>query len=116
MARFTAQINDDLNLPRAMAVTWDLVRSDVPAATKQATLWQFDRVLGLQLSTWPPAETVVPEALMALLQQRQQARAEQRWQDADAPREQLKAAGYTVDDTPQGPRLHSQQLGRNIDH
>ena len=85
------------------------MRSDVPAATKQATLLQFDRVLGLQLTTWPPSETVVPEALMALIQQRQQARTEQRWQDADALREQVKAAGYTLDDTPQGPRVRSQQ-------
>jgi cysteinyl-tRNA synthetase len=115
MARFTAQINDDLNLPRAMAVMWDLVRSDVPAATKQATLLQFDRVLGLQLPRWQPSEAVVPEALMALLQQRQQARAEQRWQDADALRQQVKVVGYTIDDTPQGPRVHSQPLRTDIE-
>jgi cysteinyl-tRNA synthetase len=90
-----------------MAVTWDLVRSDVPAATKKATLLQFDRVLGLQLTSWQPFEAVVPEVLMALIQQRQQARAEKRWQDADTLREQVKAAGYTIDDTPQGPRVRS---------
>ena len=53
-----------------------------------------------------PLEEAVSEALMALVQQRQQARAEKRWQDADALREQIKVAGYEIEDTPQGPRVH----------
>jgi cysteinyl-tRNA synthetase len=43
------------------------------------------------------------------VQQRQHARAEQRWQEADALREQVQAAGYDIDDTPQGPRLRSRR-------
>jgi cysteinyl-tRNA synthetase len=109
MQRFTEQINDDLNLPRAMAVTWDMVRSGLPAATKKATLLQFDRVLGLRLTKWQPPEEAVPEALMTLVQQRQQARAEKRWKDADALREQIKVAGYEIEDTPQGPRVQSRK-------
>ena len=107
--RFTEQINDDLNLPRAVAVTWDLVKSDLSAATKKATLLQFDRVLGLRLTKWQPTEEGVPEALKAFIQQRQQARAEKRWKDADALREQIKVAGYEIEDTPQGPRVHSRK-------
>jgi cysteinyl-tRNA synthetase len=34
--RFAAQVNDDLNLPRALAVVWDLVKSDLPDSTKKA--------------------------------------------------------------------------------
>jgi cysteinyl-tRNA synthetase len=105
--RFAEQINDDLNLPRAVALTWELVKSDLPAPTKKATLLQFDRVLGLRLAEWQPAEAVVPDAILLLVQQRQQARAEERWQDADGLREQVAAAGYAIDDTPQGPRLRS---------
>jgi cysteinyl-tRNA synthetase len=106
MQKFTEQINDDLNLPRAVAVTWDMVRSGLPAATKKATLLQFDRVLGLRFTEQQPLEEAVSEALMALVQQRQQARVEKRWQDADALREQIKVAGYEIEDTPQGPRVH----------
>jgi cysteinyl-tRNA synthetase len=108
--RFTAQINDDLNMPRAVALTWELLRSDLPPPTKKATLLQFDRVLGLQLAEWQPAEAVVPEEILVLVQQRHQARAEKRWQDADALREQVKAAGYAIDDTPQGPCVRAQPL------
>jgi cysteinyl-tRNA synthetase len=107
--RFTAELNDDLNLPRAMALTWELVKSDLPPSTKKATLLQFDRVLGLRVAEWRPAEAVVPEAIMALVQQRQHARAEKRWQDADALRERVHAAGYDIADTPQGPCLRSRR-------
>jgi cysteinyl-tRNA synthetase len=110
LTRFTAQINDDLNMPRAVALTWELLRSDLPPPTKKATLLQFDRVLGLRLAEWQPAEAVVPEEILVLVQQRHQARAEKRWQDADALREQVKAAGYAIDDTPQGPCVRSQSL------
>jgi cysteinyl-tRNA synthetase len=103
--RFAAQINDDLNMPRALAVIWDLVRSNLDAATKKATLLHFDQVLGLGLAGWQPAETPVPDAVMSLVQQRQQARIEKRWRDADALRAQIKAAGYEVEDTAQGARV-----------
>jgi hypothetical protein len=71
--RFTEQINDDLNLPRAVAVTWDLVKDDLPMATKKVTLVQFDRVLGLRLAEWQPPEDVVLEAIMTLVRPRQHA-------------------------------------------
>jgi cysteinyl-tRNA synthetase len=110
LARFTAELNDDLNLPRALAVTWDLVKSQLPVATKKATLLQFDRVLGLGLAEWQPMEAIVPDAIVALVQDRQRARAEKRWRDADRLREQVKAAGYEIADTPEGPRLRPQSV------
>jgi cysteinyl-tRNA synthetase len=105
MDRFLVQINDDLNMPRALAVAWDLVRSDLPPASKKATLLEFDRVLGLRLAGCQPATAVAPDDILALVAQRQQARQEKRWQDADALRGQIRAAGYEVEDTPQGPRV-----------
>ena len=97
-------------MPRAAAFTWELVRSELPPPIKKATILQFDRVLSLRLAEWQPAEAVVPDEIMALVQRRQQARAAKRWQDADALRKQVKAAGYAIDDTPEGPRVRSQPL------
>jgi cysteinyl-tRNA synthetase len=106
VGRFAAQLDDDLNLPRAVAVMWDLAKSDLPDAAKKATLLQFDRILGLGLAGWRPAETIVPDNIWQLVQQRQQARAAKQWQIADQLRGQISAAGYKVDDTPQGPQVH----------
>ena len=105
LEEFLARINDDLNMPRALALTWDLVKSDLPAPAKKATLLEFDRVLGLRLEEWQPAEAAVPDKILALAEQRQQARQEKRWAQADALREEIRAAGYEIDDTPEGPRL-----------
>jgi cysteinyl-tRNA synthetase len=104
--RFAAQVNDDLNLPRAVALVWDLAKSDRPDATKKATLLQFDRVLGLGLADWQPAETIVPDDIWQLVQQRQQARAAKQWRQADQLRVQISAAGYEVEDTLEGPQVH----------
>jgi cysteinyl-tRNA synthetase len=57
LARFTEMINDDLNLPRATALTWEVVRADLPNGVKKATLLKFDEVLGLGLADWKPLDT-----------------------------------------------------------
>ncbi len=103
--RFQKEINEDLNMPRALALTWELVKSELPPATKKATILQFDRVLGLRLAEWQPKEEAVPGEILALVEQRTQARKEKRWQDADSLRKQVTEAGYEIEDTPQGPRV-----------
>lgn len=105
MDKFTTYINADLNTPRALALAWDLAKSDLPAPTKKATLLEFDRIFGLRLGEWQPVEEIVPDEIMTLVEQRQRAREENRWQDADALREQIRAAGYEIDDTSQGPHF-----------
>jgi cysteinyl-tRNA synthetase len=106
MDRFASHVNADLNMPRALALTWELVKSDLPDATKKATILQFDRVFGLGLAEWEPAaEEEIPADILALADQRQQARDEKRWADADALREQITAAGYAIEDTAEGPRI-----------
>jgi cysteinyl-tRNA synthetase len=102
---FTEQVNNDLNMPRALAVTWDLIRSDLSNSTKKATLEMFDRVLGLNLTGWKPQEEVVAEDITRLLEKRQKARVRKNWAEADAIREQINAAGYQIKDTSEGPQL-----------
>ena len=108
--KFIETVNDDLNMPRAMALTWELVKSDLPASTKKATILFFDQVLGLRLGEWQPKEEVLPEEILALVQQRQLARQEKRWKDSDALRDQVIAAGYEIEDTPQGPRVKPKRM------
>jgi len=103
--KFSEHVSDDLNMPRVLALAWDLVKSDLPDATKKATLLFFDQVMGLRLAEWEPVEEAIPDDIMALVEQRAAARKEKRWQDADALRDQVTEAGYEIEDTPQGPRV-----------
>ena len=107
--RFKECVNDDLNMPHAMALTWELVKSDLPASTRKATLLHFDTLFGLRLAEWEPIEVTVPEEVTVLAQQRDQARAQKRWKEADALRRQIIAAGYNIEDTPRGARVRSRK-------
>ncbi|MDP7145984.1 MAG: cysteine--tRNA ligase [Pseudomonadales bacterium] len=109
VTRFEDHINNDLNMPRALALTHDLRRADIPDANKKATLLHFDRVFGLRLDEWRPDRLVVPEEVERWLQQRESARSEKDWQQADLLRDKILAAGYQVEDRPEGPRVVSSE-------
>jgi cysteinyl-tRNA synthetase len=97
-------------MPRALAVTWDLARSELDAATKKATILYFDRILGLRLEQWQRVQETIPADILALVQARQDARREKRWADADALRQQVGEAGYEIEDTPQGARVRAKKV------
>jgi cysteinyl-tRNA synthetase len=103
--RFMAAMDDDLNTPQALAVIWEVARGDLPDATKKGTVLAADRILGLRLGEWAPAETEAPEAVRALLARRQEARVAKAWGEADRLREEIQAAGFDVIDSPEGPQL-----------
>ncbi|MEP7356963.1 MAG: cysteine--tRNA ligase [Anaerolineales bacterium] len=110
-ARFVEHLNDDLNTPRVLALAWEVARSELPPAVKRATLLEFDRALGLGLAEWQPPQTAVPPEVAALVAQRQAARTEKRWKDADALRLQVRALGFEVEDKPAGPVVKTKSGG-----
>ena len=102
LARFTDQVNDDLNLPRALAVAWETLRGDLAPGQRRATLAALDRVFGLGLATWTPARLEVPEDVRALAEARAAARKARDWVEADRLRTLLHAAGWEMADRPDG--------------
>ncbi|RQQ60947.1 cysteine--tRNA ligase [Burkholderia stagnalis] len=101
-ARFDAEVNDDLNLPKALAVLWELAKSGLPPATLRATVDYFDGVLGLGLRDWKPAGAAIPDDIRALLEERARARAERDWAKADGIRATLLTLGWRIDDGKDG--------------
>jgi cysteinyl-tRNA synthetase len=100
--RFTDMLNDDLNLPRALSVAWEVLRGDAPAAVRRATLAKFDEVLGLGLATWQPQRVDVPADVEALAKARADARKAKNWAEADRLRKALGDAGWDVEDRADG--------------
>jgi cysteinyl-tRNA synthetase len=96
--RFMNEVNQDLNTPRALAVVWELIKSDLPPADRRATLHAFDQTLGLGLDQWVPPADEISAPIAALIEQRLIARREQQWALADALRDQLTALGWEVND------------------
>ena len=105
--RFLASINDDLNVPQALSVVWDLVRF-ARADPKLSPLAfdlisDFDEVLGLGLAS-VPMETI-PQVIKQLAAERERFRKIGQYDEADRLRREILDQGYTVEDTPQGPRI-----------
>lgn len=99
--KFLAYINDDLDLPQAIALAWELVSDkNQDDADKRATLIEFDRVFGLKLDSIPevrPQE--IPPEIQALVDARNEARKEKDWTKADALRKEVEDRGYIVLDS-----------------
>jgi len=102
--KFMEAINDDLNMPRAMAVIQEMLKSDIPGAEKHATILDFDRVLGLSLGQVDRPQEL-PAEVQALVDARRRARASKDWAGSDRLRDEILALGYTVKDTRDGMQL-----------
>jgi len=103
-ALFKGFINDDLNTPKALALVWELLRDkSVPPEDQQATLLDFDKVLGFGFDNLE--ETEVPEEISKLLKKREKARKDGNWDEADKLREEVKKLGFEVKDSPEGPKI-----------
>jgi len=100
--RFLEAINDDLNMPMAMSVVWDVVRNPAKSKDFQKLLLKFDRVLGLDLENYKPEENRLPDEIQRLVDLRNQARNNKDWAESDRLRDELISKGYTVKDTKEG--------------
>ena len=101
--RFRASLADDLDLPMAMALVAQLIRSDVAASKRASLLISWDQVLGLDLDR-APAVAPLPDGAPALLEAREKARAAKDFATSDRLRRELAALGVAVTDTAQGQR------------
>jgi len=110
--RFSAALDEDLNVAGGWGVVFDWVREtnreladksmDASGAAAALATWeQIDRVFGVGSR----AEASVPAEITALLEAREAARKSRDFKRADELRNELKALGWVIEDTPKGPRL-----------
>ena len=100
--KFLEAINDDLNMPMAMSVVWDVVRNPIKSKDFQKLLLKFDKVLGLDLENYKPEDKKLPEEVKELIELRNKARKEKNWAESDRLRDELISKGYIVKDTKEG--------------
>jgi cysteinyl-tRNA synthetase len=102
--RFLEAINDDLNMPRAMAVVQEMLKSSLGDNDKYATILDYDRVLGLSLDQVDkPIE--LPQEIKNLVAERQAARDAKDWVASDRLRDTIQNLGYLVQDTKEGMQV-----------
>jgi cysteinyl-tRNA synthetase len=119
--RFAAALDDDINVPAALAALFDLVNDANPAIakaergsasaiaelrTRLATFTDLAARLGFTPLLDLPDVNAFPAVLDLVLELRERARAARDFAAADMVRERLGAIGIRVEDRPGGPRWH----------
>jgi len=103
---FLEAINDDLNIPKALGIVWELIRSDYPNSAKAESLFKFDKILGLDLENAKDyikeTEEKIPENIQKLVEKRDELRQKKRYHLADQIRHKIKKLGYDIEDLPLG--------------
>ena len=101
--RFWDAVNDDLNLPGALALTWAMVRRPLSVGARLELLVEFDGILGLGLADVPEGGPPPPEVQSSLME-REACRRSFQFDRADGLRRHLGLQGYLVRDAREGPR------------
>jgi cysteinyl-tRNA synthetase len=110
---FKEAITDDLNIPKALGIAWNVIRYDTKSAELYDLLLSFDKVLGLDIAKTEEKvkkekdniyEELEPE-IRKMVDERQEARKQKNWKVADEIRNKLKDMGIILIDTPQGVKV-----------
>jgi len=101
---FESAINDDLNVPRALGVVWNMAKYSVKSDMLYRLILECDRITALDLDAVPEkdTETAIDDEITALIAARQAARKAKNWAEADRIRDQIKDMGIILEDTSEG--------------
>ena len=100
---FLEAINDDLNMPQALSVVWEVVKQEKKSPEFAQLLKKFDKILGLNIDR--EEEFEIPEEIMKIVEERKQARIEKNWNKSDELRDKLISLGYNVKDSSDGMKI-----------
>jgi cysteinyl-tRNA synthetase len=106
--RFRESMDDDLNISEGLAHIFEFVReiNTFESLTKQDAskviecMEEFDSVLGILRE-----EEKVPDEIMKLVNEREEARKSKEWDKSDFLRDKIHNFGYVLEDTPDGVRV-----------
>ena len=87
---FHKAINDDLNMPLAMSVVWEVIKNPNKSKKIADLLLKFDK---------EEDKEKIPEEIINLAEKREVARNEKNWSESDRIRDEILSKGYIIKDT-----------------
>jgi len=94
--KFDQAVANDIETPQALAVMWDMLKSDLPAKNKLDLTFKFDQVFGLKLDEIKKQE--IPIEITELARKRLTARQNKNWIKSDELRNEIEKKGYVIED------------------
>jgi len=94
--KFKKVISNNLQTPQAVAVMWEMLKSDLAPQEKLDLLFDFDKVFGLKLNEL--TEHIIPTEIMNLANQRLILREKKNFVKADILRKEIEKKGYILED------------------
>ncbi len=97
---FKVALENDLNMPEALAVGWEVAKSNIPNYDKVDLLTQFDTVFGLDLNKEVKVkiDEALPDTVQKLIEQREVVRKQRNYAEADKLRLDIEKLGYRLED------------------
>jgi cysteinyl-tRNA synthetase len=107
--RFLEALNEDLNMPKALAVVWEMIKSNKPSGAKANSLFKMDEVLGFNIREFTEKikreEGIIPGYVRRLVEERQHLRKQKQFNAADQLRSKIEKLGYEIEDTKKGIKV-----------
>ncbi len=103
--RFKEALENDLQLPKALAIVWETVKSNNPSSDKLELLLDFDQVLGLGLNEVEGMENELPPEIEKIKTDYELARQGKDFSKSDMLRQQADKLGYRFEDSPTGTTI-----------
>ena len=105
--KFHRAVNDDLNMPAAMGIVWEVIRNESKSPKLAKLLLKFDTVLGIKVDeeTKGSDQEQIPEEIIKLVEEREEARKSKDWNKSDELRDLINSKGYDIKDTKQGTEV-----------
>ena len=98
--KFINAVNNDLNIPEALSIVWELIKDKkLGNKEKYELIMNFDKVLGLDLNKVKKQKINIPFNIKELADKRLKARAEKNWEQSDKLRDELNKLGWIIEDT-----------------
>jgi len=94
--KFADFLANDFQIPQALALMWEMLKSNLAPSEKLRLLFDFDKVFGLELSE--VREEKIPEEIIKLAQLRKSARLNRDFKKSDELRKKINSLGFSIED------------------
>lgn len=96
LVSFSKTISNDLQIPQALAIAWEMLKSNIDNTEKLELILEFDKVFGLKLKEI--VEEKIPDEVIKLAEERKKARQKKDFKTSDKIREKIEKLGYKIED------------------